>query len=79
MELRTPDTEAVMAALDELEVAWDKFASLPVHALGAIQVLEVLDRLETHRRRQPAAEHALVVHLQSQATAREMGLSLIHI
>lgn len=73
MELRTPDTEAVMAALDELEVAWDKFASLPVHALGAIQVLEVLDRLETHRRRQPAAEHALVVHLQSQATAREMG------
>jgi hypothetical protein len=73
MEMRTPDVEAVLAALDEVAVAWDKVASLPVHGLGAAHVLEVLDRLETHRRRQPAAEYALLAHLQSQTTAKEMG------
>jgi hypothetical protein len=73
MEIRTADADAVMAALDDLELAWDKLASLPVHPLGPVQVLDVLDRLETHRRRQPAAEHALLVHLQSQAMPKDMG------
>jgi len=63
----------MLAALDELEAAWDKLASLPVDTLSAGQVLVVLDRLETHRRRQPTAEHALLNHLQSQATAKELG------
>ena len=62
-----------MAMLDDLDAAWDKLASLPVDALAAPQVLAVLDRLEIHRRRQPAVEHGLLNHLQSQATAREMG------
>ncbi len=73
MEMRGPDAEAVMAALDAVEAAWDKLASLPVHALGAGQVLAVLSRLEIHRRRQPTTEHALLTHLQSQATPKEMG------
>ena len=73
MEMRTPDVEAVLAALDEVEGAWDKLAALPVQALGPRQTLEVLDRLETHRRRQPTVEHALVTHLQSQSTPKEMG------
>ena len=73
MEARTVDGEAVMAALDELDVAWDKLASLPVHSLGASQVLAVLDRVEVHRRRQPALEHSLIAHLKSQAAARDLG------
>lgn len=73
MELRTADVEAVLAALDGVEMAWDKLASLPVQALGPAGTLEVLDRLERHRRRQPATEHTLLQHLQSQATAKEMG------
>ena len=73
MEMRTAETEAVMIALDELEAAWDKLASLPVDALSAGQALAVLDRLETQRRRQPTIEHTLLNHLQSQATAKEMG------
>jgi hypothetical protein len=73
MEMYSANAEAVTAALDDLEVAWDKLASLPVQALGAAQALEVLHRLEIHRRRQPAIEHALLVELQSQATAKEMG------
>lgn len=73
MEMCTPDAEAVSAALDAVEAAWDKLASLPVHTLGAGQVLAVLSRLEIHRRRQPTTEHALLTHLQSQATPKEMG------
>ena len=53
MELFTPEGEAMMAALDELDAAWDKLACLPVHSLGPGATLDVLDRLETHRRRQP--------------------------
>ena len=73
MKMATADVEAVMAALDELEMAWDKLASLPVHPLSAGQALDVLSRLETHRRRQPAAENALLAHLQSLCTAKDMG------
>ncbi len=63
----------MLTALDELEAAWNKLASLPVDALSAGQVPAVLDRPETHRRRQPTAEHALLNHLQSRATAKDMG------
>ncbi len=62
-----------MAALDELDAAWDKLASSPVGTLSAPQALAALSRLETHRRRQPAFEHTLTTHAQSQATATEMG------
>jgi len=67
------EAEAVMTALDGLDAVWDKLAALPIQTLSAPQILSALDRLETHRRRQPAVEHALVNHLQSQATAKEMG------
>lgn len=62
-----------MTALDELDAVWAKLASLPVHTLDAPQALSTLDRLEIHRRRQPALEHAVVTHLKSQATAVDMG------
>ncbi len=73
MEMPTPEVEAMMVALDELEAAWDKLASLPVHPLGPGATLVVLDRLETHRRRQPVRENALLVHLQRQCDAKQMG------
>jgi len=63
----------MLAALDDLEAAWDKLAALPLKALSAGQVLAVLDRLEIQRRRQPAVEHTLINHLQAQATAKDMG------
>ena len=67
------DGGAVWIALDELDAVWDKLASLPIQSLAAPQVLAVLDRLESHRRRQPVIEHALITHLQVQATPKEMG------
>lgn len=73
MELPTPDVEAMIAALDDLDAAWDKVASLPVHAFGPGAALDVLTRLETHRRRQPTTENALLVHLQAQCAAKQMG------
>jgi hypothetical protein len=69
----SPEGEAVVIALEQLDAAWDKLASLPIGALGAPQALAVLARLETHRRRQPTLEHALITHAQSQSTATEMG------
>jgi hypothetical protein len=63
----------MLAALDDLEAAWDKLASVPLTTLSAGQVLAVLDRLETQRRRQPAIEHTLLNQLQAQATAKDMG------
>ena len=63
----------MLTALDELDAVWDKLASLPVEKLSTGQVLAILDRLETQRRRQPAVEHALLTHLQAQSTAKEMG------
>ena len=73
MEMRTPDVEAVLAALDEVEGAWDKLACLPIQALGPGQSLEVLGRLEVLRRRQPGVENALVAYLQSEATPKDLG------
>ena len=73
METPTTQAEVVMTALDELDAAWDKLASLPTGALIAPQALAALGRLETHRRRQPAFEHTLINHVQSLATATEMG------
>ena len=63
----------MLTALDDLEAAWDKLASLPLTTLSAGQVLTVLYRLETQRRRQPAVEHTLLNHLQAQATAKDLG------
>ena len=73
MEATTIDSEALISALNDLDAVWDKLTSLPVQSLAAPQVLAVLDRLEIHRRRQPVIEHALITHLQSQATPKEMG------
>lgn len=67
------DTAGFEAALDELDAAWDKLVSIPIRGLDAPQALCALDRLETHRRRQPVVEHALITQVQSQATATEMG------
>ena len=61
-----------MAALDDLELAWDKLASLPVRALGRTDPGR-LGPAGTHRRAQPATENALLVHLQSQAIAKDLG------
>ncbi len=67
------DTEAVMVVLDELDAVWEKLASLSIAALDAPQILSVLHRLERHRRRQPAREHALLTQLQAESTPRLMG------
>ncbi len=67
------DAEAVLACLDELDAVWDKLASLSIAGLDAPQALACLDRLERHRRRQPAREHALLTQIQAESTPRLMG------
>ncbi|MBU3748703.1 MAG: DUF222 domain-containing protein, partial [Burkholderiaceae bacterium] len=60
-----------------LSRGWTEFDSAFIQALPQLtlrpQALQALARLEVHRRRQPAVEHALITQVQSQATATEMG------
>ena len=63
----------MVAAVAEVEAAWERLAAVAVDGMGVPQVLEALERLEAHRRRQPAVEHALIGRLQSLGSAREMG------
>ncbi len=67
------EAEAVLAALDELDAVWNKLASLPTATLDAPQALACLDRLEVHRRCQPALEHRLLTHIQTESTPRQLG------
>ena len=62
----------VAAALDSLDAAFDELAALPLDALTDSERLAVQDRLETHRRRQPAVEHRLITGL-AQCPPAELG------
>jgi len=67
------DGAAVLGVLDELDGVYDKLAGIGLDGLSCPALLTVLERLETHRRRQPASEHAVLHHLTSQATPAEIG------
>jgi hypothetical protein len=67
------DGASVVAVLDELDAAFDKLAGMPLDGLSSPELLGVAERLETHRRRQPALEHAVLHHLTSQVTPAEVG------
>src|SRR5436190_12981081 len=65
--------EAITAALDDLDAVFEKLAALSFDVLTAREALGVQERLERHRRTQPAVEHRLVYQLISQATAADLG------
>ena len=65
-------SDEVTAALDSLDAAFDTLAAQPLDALTDPERLAVQDRLETHRRRQPAVEHRLITGL-AQCPPAELG------
>ena len=75
MEMCTPDVEAVFAALDQVDAAWDKLASLPVHGLGAGQVLTVLERLETESHSPARLEGLPLFEMAAPAPVQKWGPS----
>ena len=53
--------------LGELDAAFDKLAAVDIDTLTHPELLAVLDRLETQRRRHPAVEHKLIARLAAEA------------
>ncbi len=72
------DREAMTAAFDALDAAFDKVAEFDVDALATNDQLALLERYERLRRRIPAAEHPLINSLARQATPEELGGKLSH-
>ena len=72
------DREALTAALDGLDAAFEKVLGFDCQALTTPEQLALLRRLERVRRRIPAAEHPLINTLGRQASAEELGGKLSH-
>ena len=67
------DREAVLAALDACEAAFDKLASLRFDALTPREIVTVLARREVLARRQPAVEHRLLNRLTTDGVPADFG------
>jgi hypothetical protein len=72
------DREAITAAFDVLDAAFDGVAGLGFDALTTHDCLVLLERCEKVRRRLPAIEHPLINQLARQASAEELGGKLSH-
>jgi len=67
------DREAITAAFDALDAAFDGVAEFDCEALTTPEQLGLLERWERLRRRIPAAEHPLINSIGRQATPEELG------
>jgi Domain of unknown function (DUF222) len=72
------DREAITAAFDAAEAAFDGVAALDCDALTTPEWLAWLERCERLRRRIPSLEHRPINSLARQATAEELGGKLSH-
>ncbi|AEV76665.1 protein of unknown function DUF222 [Mycolicibacterium rhodesiae NBB3] len=67
------DRDAIVAAYDKLDAAYDEVAALGYDAVTVPERLTLLHRLEEMRRRQPAVEHKLIHGLLSCVAPAELG------
>lgn len=65
--------EDIEAAYDNLDAAFEAVAALSYDVLTVAEKKNLLVRLETHRRRQPAAEHPLINHLAAECAPETLG------
>ncbi|MEM6106718.1 HNH endonuclease signature motif containing protein [Mycobacterium sp. 050272] len=72
------DREALSAAFDTINGAFDELIEQDYDALVAREQLALLRQCETIRRRLPAVEHPLINGLARQATGEELGGKLSH-
>ncbi|HEY3713815.1 MAG TPA: DUF222 domain-containing protein [Jatrophihabitantaceae bacterium] len=68
----------VAATLAQLSTALDTLAALDLTRLSRDELLELLRDFETHRRRLPVIDHALIAELNQRGTAGEMGARDTH-
>lgn len=69
----TSDREAVLAACDELDAAFDKVLGLSFDAMTDAEKLALQNRMERNLRRAPAVEHRLVSSLAAEADPKALG------
>lgn len=72
------DREALSAAFDTINGAFDELVAQDYDALATPELMAMLERCETVRRRLPAVEHPLINNLLRQATPQEIGGKLSH-
>ena len=72
------DRDAIAAAFDGLDAAFEAVAALNFGALTTPERLALLERCERVRRRLPTVEHPLLNQLARQATPEELGGKLSH-
>jgi Domain of unknown function (DUF222) len=72
------DREALVAALDGMDAAFDRVLEFDCQALTTREQLALLERFERLRRRIPAVEHPLINAVARQATPEELGGKLSH-
>ena len=67
------DRDAVLAAYDELEAAFDKVAGLSHDALSHTELLALAHRREVVARRHPVVDHQLISRLAAEADPKALG------
>jgi hypothetical protein len=67
------DREAVLAAYDELDAAFDTVLGLSFDALTSTEKLNLQNRMERNLRRAPAVEHRLINELAAEADPKALG------
>jgi hypothetical protein len=72
------DREALSAALDAMDAAFERVLEFDCQALTTPEQLALLERFERLRRRLPAVEHPLINAVARQATPEELGGKLSH-
>ncbi|HZE49651.1 MAG TPA: DUF222 domain-containing protein, partial [Jatrophihabitantaceae bacterium] len=71
-------TAPVAATLAQLSTALDTLTTLDLTRLSRDELLELLRDFETHRRRLPVIDHALIAELNQRGIAGEMGARDTH-
>lgn len=67
------DREAIMAAYDELDAAFDEVTALSLDALTPSELVALMNRRETLYRRQPAVDHRIINRLAAEADPKALG------
>ena len=68
-----PDREAILAALDTFEAAFDTVAEASLDRLTHRELLDVQHRLHTLTNRMPTVEHRIIARLTAEASPVELG------
>jgi hypothetical protein len=67
------DREAIVAAYDELDAAFDKVLGRSLDALTHSELLALQGRMERNLRRAPTVEHRIIGRLAAEADPKELG------